>query len=364
MTSCCTLTSFCPGSGSTALEPAAWAPINVHLIFYRMQTSKLGQASRLLAVSFLSLGAVAGLMPPAAAADSIVSDQEVHAVVGAIRDKLLAAYPFPDIAQRYADQLPQAESAGHYRQLDHCTLARQLTEDLRSIHKDVHLRVICEGGAARSAPAKPVAGEAATGTPGFESVEQDSATSTVYIRSKGGWHVSDSTFDAATRAMAVAANAQHVIIDVRGNPGGSGEIGRFLASYFYPTGEEKYYLYGFTKNPAHNQQEWTYAFVPGRRLPDAKLYILVDKDTASATEGFAFAMQHLKRATIIGEVTAGAGIAGAFEKVGSNLTMFLPTKMIVAPNTNEGWEGKGVQPDVVTAPGEERAAAMALIARH
>ncbi len=326
-----------------------------------MHTPKHTRASRLLAASLLS---VAALTPLAAAADSTVSDQDVHAVVDAIRDKLLAAYPFPDIAQRYADQLPQAESAGHYRQLDHCELARRLTEDLRAIHKDVHLRVICEGGPASNTPLKASVGEPKTGTPGFESVEQDSDTGTVYIRSRGGWHVSDSTFDAAARAMAVAANARHVIIDVRGNPGGSGEIGRFLASYFYKTGDEKYYLYGFTKNPARNQQEWTYAFVPGQRLPDARLYILVDKDTASATEGFAFAMQHLKRATIVGEVTAGAGIAGAFEKVGSKLSMFLPTKMIVAPNTNEGWEGKGVQPDVVTAPGEERAAAMALIARN
>ncbi|WP_242404545.1 S41 family peptidase [Janthinobacterium agaricidamnosum] len=199
---------------------------------------------------------------------------------------------------------------------------------------------------------------------GFESVQLDLDTSTAYIRSKGSWKASDGTFGAAAGAMALAANAKNVIIDVRGNPGGDGEIGRFLASYFYQTGDEQYYLYGYTKNNAYSQQEWTYAFVPGRRLPDARLYILVDKDTGSATEGFAYAMQHLKRATVIGQVTAGAGIAGELEKLGSKLSMFLPTKMIVAPNTNEGWEGKGVQPDVVTAPGEERAAAMALIAGH
>ena len=148
---------------------------------------------------------------------------------------------------------------------------------------------------------------------------------------------------------------------MRDNPGGSGTVGRLFGSYFYPAGDEEFYLNGFHKDRSTDEQEWTYVYVPGRRIPDAKLYILVNAHTASAAEGFAYAMQKLKRATIIGQTTAGAGIAGEFVELGHGLRMFLPVKMVVAPHTQQGWEGTGVVPDVATAPGGERDAALGLV---
>jgi C-terminal processing protease CtpA/Prc len=88
---------------------------------------------------------------------------------------------------------------------------------------------------------------------------------------------------------------------------------------------------------------------------------LVDAGTASAAEGFAFGLQRAGRATIIGQKTAGAGIAGSFRSLKDGLVMFVPSKLIVAPGTTEGWEGVGVIPDVVTAPGEEEDRAIATI---
>jgi C-terminal processing protease CtpA/Prc len=128
-------------------------------------------------------------------------------------------------------------------------------------------------------------------------------------------------------------------------------------------GDEQFYLFGFENDRSQSQQEWTYAYTPGPHMPEAKVYILVNHRTASATEGFAYAMQKLKRATIIGQTTAGAGIAGGFAKLGSGTEQaFIPSKMIVAPHTETGWEGAGVVPEVTTEPGRERDKAVELIA--
>ncbi len=291
-----------------------------------------------------------------------VSDADTVAIARSISEQLHIGYPFPDIADRYSKALTAKAEAGAYRGLDDCELAKRMTDDLHTVHRDVHLEIFCYDILSKSMQ-QPVA---SSGLPkmqdlSFESVELDLNLSTVYIRSEGSWHANAETFHMATNAMGMASLAKYVIIDLRGNPGGSGEVGRFLASYFYPDGEEKYYLYGFEKDRERNQQEWTYAYVPGTRLPDAKLYILVDKHTGSATEGFAYAMQQLKRATIIGQTTAGAGIAGTLVPLPNKMTVFLPVKMIVAPHTSEGWEGRGVVPDVVTKPDGERSAAIELI---
>jgi hypothetical protein len=138
-------------------------------------------------------------------------------------------------------------------------------------------------------------------------------------------------------------------------------MGRFLASYFYDPGNEQYYLNGFYKDRKHDEQEWTYAYTPGKHMRDAKVYILVGRGTGSASEGFAYAMQKLKRATLVGDTTAGAGIAGTFVALKSNLVVFTPFKMVVGPNSNVGWEGTGVIPEIETGKDDALIATRRLI---
>ncbi|MFD2148272.1 S41 family peptidase [Mucilaginibacter antarcticus] len=96
-------------------------------------------------------------------------------------------------------------------------------------------------------------------------------------------------------------------------------------------------------------------------MPDAKVYILTGRGTGSASEGFAYAMQKLNRATIVGDTSAGAGIAGGNVQLGSNLQAFIPIKMVVGPNDNVGWEGVGVAPDVLTGKEDALVATRKLI---
>ena len=278
-----------------------------------------------------------------------MTDRDADFIVLVIGNNLRDNYPFVDISAKYVADLEQKMAAGRYHNLSEDELAQRVNEDLQKVHIDRHLHVYKNvvSGQQNSAPA--VSWEVALKeiNYGFQGVDLDRITSTAYVNVPGPMYAVQETFEMAASAMNMSAHSKYVIIDLRENPGGSGHICRFMASYFYNVGDEKYYLYGFHKNKAQDEQEWTYSFVPGKRNPDAKLYILTSRHTASASEGMAYGLQKLGRAVIVGDTTAGAGIAGSDIEIKGALRMFLPVKMIVQPHSTIGWEGTGVYPDVL-----------------
>jgi C-terminal processing protease CtpA/Prc len=275
-----------------------------------------------------------------------VTPTQLHQIFETIAAGLTGNYPIPKIAQKYASFLKANEK--NYRHLEPGVLAARLTQDLRKVHNDVHLRILEHSPALDAAISGMSDGEDIKRNGyGFKSVELDNKTSTAYINIPYGFNCTQEGFEMAGHAMNMAAYSKNIIIDLRNNGGGAGGMGHFLASYFFEPGEEIFYLDGYEQKK-RNLQEYTYGYVPGKRLSGAKLFILVNKKTGSASEGFAFAMQNLHKATIVGDTTAGAGIAGGFVDLAAGLFMFLPVKMIVAPGTDVGWEGTGVIPDVVT----------------
>jgi hypothetical protein len=295
-------------------------------------------------------------------------------IVEKIEAKLVEMYPFPDISKRYAARLRESLAQHRYDGLSAKDLGKAITQDLQGVHRDHHLDVFASADYFKQAsddsgdeptPASR-AREIEDGRAvdfGFTAVEIDPAASVAYIASRSQWFDNQEALEMAAHAMNMASYSKNIIIDLRGNPGGSGRMGRFLASYFFQPGDEKYYLYGFPKDRAKAEQEWTYAYVPGRRSVDSGLYILIDHDTGSACEGFAFAMQKLGRATVVGDTSAGAGIAGSLVPLMDDMVMFLPNKMIVAPTTQTGWEGVGVKPDIEAAGRDARVVAREAIAK-
>lgn len=290
-----------------------------------------------------------------------LSDADAHEVVTKLGDRLVAVYPFPEISAKYKEALTKFEAEGHYKNLTEQELAAKLTEDLRKTHKDVHLRVSRSVNTGQRRGGGTQVNTDAKSNYGFKKVEVDGATSTAYVEIPGPFLGSQEAFEMAAASMGMAAYSKYIILDVRHNPGGTGQMGRFLASYFYNPGREQFYLNGFYKDRKRDEQEWTYAYTPGKHMPDAKVYILTGRGTGSASEGFAYAMQKLKRATIIGDTSAGAGIAGGNVQLGHNLQAFVPIKMVVGPNDNVGWEGIGVIPDVLTGKEDALVATRKLI---
>jgi hypothetical protein len=88
--------------------------------------------------------------------------------------------------------------------------------------------------------------------------------------------------------------------------------------------------------------------VPGIRYLDKSVYILTSSSTFSGAEQFAYDLQALKRAQIVGEVTGGGANPGAVDRIDDNFGVFIPVGQTINPVTKTNWEGVGVQPDVAT----------------
>ncbi|WCT14371.1 S41 family peptidase [Mucilaginibacter jinjuensis] len=285
-----------------------------------------------------------------------VNKTDAREIVEKLTAALIERYPFPEISIQYQNALLKNERDGKYLNLTEQRLAEQLTADLQQVHRDVHLHVLQNESQYKNLTSPAYAANNSGSeleqlqrqNYGFRNVDLDPLSSVAYINIPGGFYATQEAFDIAAAAMNMAAYSKYIIVDIRANGGGSGQMGRFLASYFYNAGDEQFYLNGFYKDRSRDEQEWTYAYVPGKRNPAAKVYILIGPGTGSAAEGFAYAMQKLHRATVVGEASAGAGIAGSFVPLKDNLIVFLPFKMVVGPNSQVGWEGTGVLPDSVT----------------
>jgi len=155
----------------------------------------------------------------------------------------------------------------------------------------------------------------------------------------------DAAGPTATAAMALLANADAMIVDLRENGGGEPEMVQLLCSYFF--GPDPVHLNSlYWRRTGRTDEFWTLAEIPGKRIPDIPLYVLTSARTGSAAEEFAYNLQALKRALIIGRTTAGAANPGDYFDVGDGFSIFISTGKAINPVTGTNWEGRGVVPDV------------------
>ena len=149
----------------------------------------------------------------------------------------------------------------------------------------------------------------------------------------------------AEEAMSSFQNAKAIIFDLRENGGGSPEMIQLLSSYLFEG--EPIHLNSFYWRETDSETEtWTYSDVKGERFPNTKVFILTSINTSSAAEEFTYNLKHLKRATIIGEVTRGGAHPVGGYRVNSHIEIFIPVGRAINPITHTNWEGVGVKPDI------------------
>ncbi|WP_300974265.1 S41 family peptidase [Sphingomonas sp. LHG3406-1] len=152
-----------------------------------------------------------------------------------------------------------------------------------------------------------------------------------------------------TAAMAFLQHTDAMIVDLRDNGGGDPGMVALAVSYFVPPDTK---INGFRRRgQAQVDQIWTLPYVPGGRWSiDKPVYVLTSKRTGSGAEEFAYDLQQLKRATIVGEPTWGGANPGDIFPIDQHFAIFVPTGAAVNPISKTSWEGKGVQPDVAVNP--------------
>ncbi|MDB2387330.1 S41 family peptidase, partial [Shewanella sp.] len=238
-------------------------------------------------------------------------------------------------------------------------IAEFMTLELNKIANDKHLSVVYDpqwvnelktyrSSAQTEAFADSRVMETPTDNYGFKKVEMlDGNIGYLDIRVFSDSHLGGETLE---NAMKFLQYSDGIIIDLRNNFGGSPFMVTSLASYFFDLDTVHLLTFENRENGVLMQtQDWTSPYVPGPRFKDTPLYILTSSNSASAAESFSYAMQSLTRATIVGEVTAGAAHARSAEIVNNDYILTLPTTRPVDPRTIDNWERKGVKPNIETS---------------
>jgi carboxyl-terminal processing protease len=130
-----------------------------------------------------------------------------------------------------------------------------------------------------------------------------------------------------------------LVIDLRGNPGGLLNVAVEIAERFIDSG-----LIVSTRGRAQGQTQALSANGRARwRMP---LYILVDHDSASASEILAGALQDHRRATIVGSRTYGKGsVQSIFSLRSAPAGLKLTTAKFYSP-LDRPYSEQGVMPDI------------------
>ncbi len=150
-------------------------------------------------------------------------------------------------------------------------------------------------------------------------------------------------FDKAVDDL-IAANVPGIIIDVRSNPGGFSQMSDAMASRFF----DKSFIVG---KDISDDGRLVYMMKVDPRLPVYKgcVAVLVDVNTSSAGDLFAYTFQVGKRAHIVGN-TPSSGMAGTVSGgqyiLPNNAFIQVPTSGFYDESGKFAVEGTGVVPDV------------------
>jgi C-terminal processing protease CtpA/Prc len=162
-------------------------------------------------------------------------------------------------------------------------------------------------------------------------------------------------------ALDLLKDTDTLIIDLRANHGGGGATDAALLGQLSRTPIPMARIVWRKPDGGTEEMQRTPTRPAGEPLyADKPVFVLISRETGSAAEGFAYDLKASKRATLIGETTAGA--ANPTNRpfhLDYGFRVFIPTGRVVHPITGGNWEGVGVAPDVETPADQALAEAYA-----
>jgi len=263
-------------------------------------------------------------------------------------------YVFPDVAVRAEAFLREKFKAGTYDAVSPITVfAEALTKDLVEITRDKHMFVRYARRPSLDEEAMDEAEERRRRNlqllnwriENFKFKKLEHLDGNVGVLRFDGFADVRDAGDTAVAAMNFLGNCEALIIDLRNNNGGYGNLGQFILGYFF---EKEQHLNDFyTRRDDETRQVWTSVHVSGPRLNNTALYILTSRRTASAAEAFTFNLKSLNRAVAVGEKTSGAAhIANRIFNKELNLELTVSVGRPIVPAPGASWEAVGIAPDV------------------
>jgi C-terminal processing protease CtpA/Prc len=251
-------------------------------------------------------------------------------------------YVFPDVARELVERL-RAHTPMYAAVKTDNQFAAVLTHDLFEISKDVHLTLTVRPKGDRNRELPPVA-ESRFLEGGINLIKLTRFPSIHALHGETAIHEID-------RAFLFAERARGLIIDIRKNLGGDGSTVALATSYLVPLEPKLLAIYRY-RIGMPDKENWTWKQLPHevngpyRPLADKPVCVLVSKDTFSAAEEFAYNLQQMKRAIIIGERTKGGAHPSKRHLIEGTFLLSLPFAETISPITNGNWERIGIVPNI------------------
>lgn len=150
----------------------------------------------------------------------------------------------------------------------------------------------------------------------------------------------DVTTDQFTEALSTVkgSGAKGLILDLRGNPGGSLSVVVDIAREILPKG-----VIVYTEDKYGERDEYN---CDGRKELDIPLVVLVNGNSASASEILAGAIKDYGKGTLIGTTTFGKGIVQRVLPLTDGTALKLTISAYYTPDGNN-IHGVGIEPDIV-----------------
>ena len=160
-------------------------------------------------------------------------------------------------------------------------------------------------------------------------------------------YFSERTGDEAVSALkdVLASGAKGIVLDLRDNPGGILDSAVAVASQFLKQGIVLYAL-----DSSGKKETWDVK--PGGLATDVPLAVLVNGNSASASEVVAGALQDYGRAPLIGNQTFGKGSINHFRQLSDGSAIYISIGRWFTPNGRQ-IEGNGLTPDIVVNTAEQ-----------
>jgi len=292
------------------------------------------------------------------------------AIADAIRDK----YPVATQAQSIADAIEQAADTEAFQNFNdgeefRAAMNQLLWQTANDLHLKLHSAEDLAKRSKRTGARQPKVRQVVVQRDQGQNAGPREALGTTKIDSKmldgntGLVEITGPIYrnpDLFAEVLAKVSDADNIILDLRKAPGGSLPGVHYFSSIFF--GEKTHLVSTVSRRHDFPRELWSDNTPLSELFADKSVYILTGKRTASGAEHIAYSFKETGRATLIGEVTAGAGNAGAFLSVGHGMQLFLPIMQTLSPKSGLPWEAKGVHPDIETTGDMALAKALSTIA--
>lgn len=285
-----------------------------------------------------------------------IDKNEINEVVNSISKLVKKYYVSLEVGEQMSDLIVSNNKKGVYKNIsDPNTLAAKLTTDLRSINGDLHMNVNFNSPTKTTKANKPsikVDSKGVWSNYGFQELKVlDGNIGYLKISHFTNWDNFEEAKKVIDASFNFLKNTEALILDVRNNRGGFEEIVAYLISYLFD-GEPIHLSDYYRRYENKRDGIYTKKDIPGKKLPNIPVYVLVNSQSASAAESLAYMLKHQKRATIIGETTMGAGNGAMTHKINDKFSVSIASETTINAVTQTSFEQVGVIPNVETTSEE------------